>query len=151
MQTLEPIRRSVVVPAARERAFEVFTSGMTGWWPASHHIGEAAIEEVIIEPTVGGRWYTRHADGSETYTGFVRAWEPPARLVLTWQINADWKYDPALVTIVEVSFEPVDAGTRVSIEHRELERFGGDAERMREKFSSPNAWGGILELYAAAV
>jgi uncharacterized protein YndB with AHSA1/START domain len=150
MQALEPVRRSVVVPASRERAFQVFTSGMTAWWPASHHIGDAPLEEIVIEPFVGGRWYTRHTDGSETYTGFVRAWEPPARLVLTWQIDPHWRYDPALVTLVEVAFEAVDGGTRVSIEHRDLERFGGDAERMRDLFSGPNAWSGILELYAGA-
>jgi uncharacterized protein YndB with AHSA1/START domain len=148
MRTLEPVRRSVVVPASPERAFEVFTSGMTGWWPPSHHIGEAPIAEVIIEPFKGGRWYTRHADGAETYTGIVVAWEPPARFVVTWQIDANWKYDPALVTTVEVTFTEVDGGTRVSVEHRDLERFGGDAERMREAFAGPGAWAGILEHYA---
>jgi len=148
---LDPIVRSVVVPASRERAFEVFTSGMTGWWPASHHIGEAPIAEVIIEPFEGGRWYTRHEDGAETYTGFVRTWDPPSRLVVTWQINAEWKYDPALVTLVEVTFEAVEGGTRVSIEHRDLERFGPDAERMWQTFQQPNAWGGMLEHYARGV
>jgi uncharacterized protein YndB with AHSA1/START domain len=151
MQTLEPVRRSVVVPADPERAFEVFTAGISSWWPASHHIGDAPIAEVLIEPFVGGRWYTRHEDGSETYTGFVRAWEPGERLVVTWQIDAQWRYDPALVTHVEVRFEPVEGGTRVTIEHRDLERFGGDAERMRQTFSSPGAWSGMLERYAAAV
>src|SRR3954447_16822184 len=150
MRTLEPIRRSVVVPTNPARAFEVFTSGMTGWWPASHHIGDAPIEAVVIEPFVGGRWYTRHTDGTETYTGLVRAWEPPARLVVTWQIDGHWRYDPALVTLVEVRFEAADGGTRVSIEHRDLDRYGGDAERMRELFAGPNAWSGILELYAGA-
>ena len=104
IQAIESIRRSVVVPVPRERAFEVFTSGMTGWWPSDHHIGSAPIEQIVIEPREGGRWYTRHTDGSETSTGYVAAWEPPERVVVTWQISAEWKYDPSLVTTVEVRF-----------------------------------------------
>ena len=77
---------------------------MTDWWPSDHHIGDAPIQEIVIEPFEGGRWYTRHEDGSETSTGFVAAWDPPARVVVTWQIGADWRYDPRLVTTVEVRF-----------------------------------------------
>jgi uncharacterized protein YndB with AHSA1/START domain len=150
IQAVESIRRSIAVPAPPERAFEVFTSGMTGWWPAAHHIGSAPIAEVIIEPFAGGRWYTRHEDGSETSTGFVVAWEPPSRLVITWQISADWRYDPALITTVEVLFAAEGAGTRVSLEHRDLERFGPEAERMRVTFNEPGAWTATLEAYAGA-
>jgi uncharacterized protein YndB with AHSA1/START domain len=90
--TIAPIRRAVVVEVGQERAFEVFTAEMTSWWPAEHHIGSAPIEEEVIEPRVGGRWFTRHQDGTETSTGVVTAWEPPGRLVLTWQIGADWQF-----------------------------------------------------------
>jgi hypothetical protein len=76
-----PARREIVV-GGPERAFDVFTAGMTGWWPAAHRIGAAPIQEIVIEPREGGRWYTRHTDGSETSTGFVDTWDPPARLVL---------------------------------------------------------------------
>jgi uncharacterized protein YndB with AHSA1/START domain len=150
IQAVESIQRSIAVPAPPERAFEVFTSGMTSWWPAAHHIGSAPIAEVIIEPFAGGRWYTRHEDGSETSTGFVVAWEPPSRLVITWQISAEWRYDPALITTVEVLFAAEGAGTRVSLEHRDLERFGPEAERMRVTFNEPGAWTGTLEAYAGA-
>ena len=152
IQAIESIRRSVVVPAARERAFEVFTSGMTGWWPSDHHIGSAPIEQIVIEPREGGRWYTRHTDGSETSTGYVAAWEPPERVVVTWQISAEWKYDPSLVTTVEVRFvaEGPDR-TRVELEHRDLDRFGPDAERMHETFSAPGAWDSTLAAFAAGV
>jgi uncharacterized protein YndB with AHSA1/START domain len=150
IQAIESVRRSIVVPAPPARAFEVFTSGMTSWWPAAHHIGSAPIEEIVIEPFEGGRWYTRHADGSETSTGFVVAWEPPARLVITWQISADWKYDASLITTVEVLFVAEGAGTRVSLEHRDLERFGPEAERMRVTFNEPGAWAGTLAAYGEA-
>ena len=148
---LSPIQRSIVVPASPERAFAVFTSGMTSWWPKTHHIGEAPIAEIVIEPFKGGRWYTRHEDGAETYTGFVLAWEPPLRLVLTWQISADWRYDASLITTVEVTFEPVEGGTRVTIEHRDLDRYGPEAERMHRVFSGPSAWVGMLDAYAAEI
>jgi uncharacterized protein YndB with AHSA1/START domain len=96
---------------------------MTSWWPAEHHIGSAPIEEVVIEPYAGGRWYTRHTDGTETYTGVVTAWDPPGRLVVTWQIGADWKFHADLVTSVELRFTPEGPGrTRVELEHRDLDR-----------------------------
>ena len=149
--TIDSVRRQVVVETSQERAFEVFTAGMTGWWPPEHHIGSAPIEEILIEPREGGRWYTRHTDGSETSTGFVSTWEPPERLVLTWQIGADWTYDPKLITSVELRFVAEGpARTRVELEHRDLARFGPDAERMRQMFEGPEAWNRTLAAYADA-
>ena len=149
--TIDSIRRQVVVETSQRRAFEVFTAGMTGWWPPDHHIGSAPIEEIVIEPREGGRWYTRHTDGSETSTGFVSTWDPPERLVLTWQIGADWTYDPKLITSVELRFvAEAPARTRVELEHRDLERFGPDAERMRQTFAGPEAWNRTLAVYADA-
>jgi uncharacterized protein YndB with AHSA1/START domain len=148
---VESVRRQVVVAASQETAFDVFTAGMTSWWPAEHHIGSAPIEEIVIEPEPGGRWYTRHTDGSETYTGVVTAWEPPARLAATWQIGADWKYHADLVTTVELRFvaEAPDR-TRVELEHRDLEAYGEAAAQMHETFGSPDAWGRTLEEFAKA-
>jgi hypothetical protein len=70
--------------------------------------------------------------------------------VLTWQIGADWTYDPKLITSVELRFlaEAPDR-TRVQLEHRDLERFGPDAERMRQTFSEPGAWDRTLAEFAA--
>jgi len=151
IQATESIRRQIVVGVRPERAFEVFTAGMTRWWPSDHHIGSAPIDEIVIEPREGGRWYTRHTDGSETSTGYVDTWDPPARLVLTWQIDGEWKYDPTLVTEVELRFVPDgDDRTRVELEHRHLDRFGPAAEKMRALFDSPGAWQATLEAYAGA-
>ena len=151
IETSDAVRREVVVDLPPERAFELFTADMTTWWPAAHHIGSAPIAEVVIEPRTGGRWYTRHEDGTETYTGFVQAWEPPGRLVVTWQIGADWKYHDDLVTTVEVQFRPDgDGRTRVSLEHRDLDAFGAGASAMKETFEAEGAWGATLAAYAAA-
>ena len=150
IETVEAIRREVVVDVRPGRAFELFTAEMTSWWPSAHHIGSAPIAEIIVEPRTGGRWYTRHQDGTETFTGAVLAWEPPSRVVVTWQIGADWKYHDDLVTTVDVRFEPVGEGrTRVLLEHRDLENFGADASRMRETFEAPDAWTATMEAYAA--
>ena len=149
-ETAGAIRREVVVEIPQARAFALFTAEMTTWWPAAHHIGSAPIERIVVEPHPGGRWYTRHQDGTETSTGFVTVWEPPSRLVLTWQIGADWTYHPDLVTSVEVRFLPETPDrTRVHLEHRGLEAFGADAAAMRATFEEPGAWTGTLAAYEA--
>lgn len=147
----EPVRRHVVVRASQAAAFEMFTNGIDRWWPRSHHIGGAELAEVILEPREGGLWYARHADGSQSKTGYVMEWEPPARVVLAWQIDANWQYDPSLVTPVELRFtaEAPDR-TRVDLEHRELARFGPQAEKMRATFEGPGAWEGLLHAFAVA-
>ena len=147
--TIESIRREVVVEVDRATAFDVFTDDMTSWWPSDHHIGSAPIERVVIEPRAGGRWYTRHQDGTETSTGFVTVWDRPDRVVVTWQIGADWKYHPDLVTTLEVRFDPEgESRTRVRLEHRDLDAFGADATAMRGTFDEPGAWTATLEAYA---
>jgi uncharacterized protein YndB with AHSA1/START domain len=152
IQAVESVRRDIVVPVSAERAFAVFTADMTSWWPSDHHIGSAPIEEIVIEPHEGGRWYTRHTDGSETSTGHVVAWEPAERLVITWQIGADWKYHSRLITTIEVRFvEEAPDRTRVLLEHRDLEAFGPEAERMRETFEQPGAWEATPTAFATGV
>jgi uncharacterized protein YndB with AHSA1/START domain len=150
--TTEPIRKEVVVDVDPDRAFEIFTADMTSWWPSAHHIGSAPIETIVVEPHAGGRWYTRHQDGTETATGSVSAWDPPTRLVLTWQVGADWRYHSELVTTVELRFLEAGPGrTRVLLEHRDLEAFGPEAERMRQTFEQPGAWEATLTAFAAGV
>jgi uncharacterized protein YndB with AHSA1/START domain len=108
--TVQPVRKSVLVRAPRAIAFEVFTASMGAWWPmASHHIGAADCADVRIEPRVGGRWFERGTDGSDCDWGHVLAWEPPARVVLAWQLNATFDHDPALQSEVEVRFTALDA------------------------------------------
>jgi 2-amino-4-hydroxy-6-hydroxymethyldihydropteridine diphosphokinase len=143
-----PIRRSLVVAADLHRSFRVFTDRIGSWWPRSKSIASSPQVEVIIEPRTGGRWYERAADGSECEWGKVLEWEPPARLVLAWQIDGNWKYNPACVTEVELNFTRVEAlQTRVDFEHRCLERLGSNAAAIRDMLNS--GWPGLLDLYAA--
>jgi hypothetical protein len=148
MIPIAPVRKQLRVKASQQRAFDVFTSSMSKWWPATHSILKSPLKECILEPRIGGRWYSVGEDGSTCQTGYVIHWDPPAMLVLAWQINADWQYDPKLVTEVEVRFVAEDEGvTRVDLEHRLLERMGNQASAMRGRIDSPGGWGAILESF----
>ena len=108
--------------------------------------------ESIIEPYVGGRWYTTHEDGSRRQSsGTCSVWQPPKRFVVSWEISADWKPDAraAFTSEVEVRFVPEgDGRTRVEVEHRDFERMGGPGgEKMRKDVDG--GWPGLLELFAA--
>lgn len=146
---ITPVRKSVRVKAAPTRAFEIFTAGMKRWWLPQYSINASPIADVVVEPRAGGRWFERGEDGSECQWGTVLAWEPPSRLVLNWQISAQWQYDPALTTEVEVHFIPEGEGTRVELEHR-LDGYGPAAEQMRAIFDGPAAWTGLLESFATS-
>jgi uncharacterized protein YndB with AHSA1/START domain len=147
---VEPIRKEIEVDASQARAFRVFTEEHAAWWPlATHHIGAQDAETAIIEPRSGGRWFERAADGSECDWGKVLVWDPPGRLVLTWEITADWQHDATLLTEVEVRFVALGpARTRIELEHRQLDRYGATAEQMRGIFDSEGGWTGILRRFA---
>lgn len=145
------VRRAVTVAAPAERAFAVFTERFDAWWPRDFQIGEQPPEAFVLEPHVGGRWYERAADGAECEWGEVLVWEPPARLVLAWRIGADWRYHPDLLTEIEVRFTGSgDGRTRVELEHRLLDGYGGDAARMSGTFGSDGGWSRVLAGYVAA-
>lgn len=145
-----PVNRSVVVKADVERSFVAFTGRMGRWWPRSHSIGSKPMEDVIVEPRAGGRWYERSTDGAECEWGKVLVWDPPGRLILAWQLDANWKYDPALVMEVEIKFTALEGGsTRVDLEHRNLERYGDKAAAVRDAVGSDRGWLGILRSFVA--
>ena len=143
------VRKRIVVEAPRPFVFDFFTSRQNEWWPRPHHIGGKEPFTAIVEPHTGGRWYERADDGSECNWGKVLVWEPPARVVLSWDIGADWQYDPLLGTEVELTF--VAEGperTLVMLEHRKLERYADKAELMRAMFDSDDAWLATLKAFA---
>ncbi|WP_229174973.1 SRPBCC family protein [Bradyrhizobium ivorense] len=147
------VRKVMNVEAPPQVAWRVFTEQMGSWWPLAHYkIGKASAVDAIMEPRVGGRWYERGDDGSTCQWGSVLAWEPPSRLVLSWDITADWQYDPDLKTEIEVRFiaDGNDA-TRVELEHRKLDRYGTRAAEMRRIFDTEGDWGRLLAMFAARV
>ena len=147
---IAPVRKSVLVDASPPQAFAVFTSGINRWWPKSHGIGAGPIRESVIEPLVGGRWFTRHEDGNDVVIGHVRVWQPAERLVVSWEVSADWKPDPRpeFTSEVEVRFTAEAGGrTRVDLEHRNFERLGAAAgEKLRKDVDG--GWPHLLDLYA---
>ena len=148
---MSSVNKQIVVEAPPEKAFRVFTENFDSWWPRGHHIGKADMKAAIMEPRTNGRWYERGVDGSKCDWGYVIAWEPPHRVVLAWQLDGQWQYDPNLLTEVEVTFTPVSAGaTRVELEHRNLERFGEHEEAVRKAIGSDEGWNGLLQLFAKA-
>ena len=146
--TPAPIHKEIRVKAPPGRAFEIFTAGMSRWWLKTHTINptKSPLKDIIMEPRQGGRWFERGEDGSECQWGKVLAWDPPARVLLAWQINGAWQFDPSLITEVEIRFAPDGNGTKVELEHRHLERLGDAAEAMRQAFQG--GWGMLLEEFA---
>jgi len=144
--TIAPIRRTIDVAVPPERAFELFSGRMHDWWPKEHSISEDPRVGVEIEDHVGGWWGQIGESGSRTQWGKVLAWEPPGRLLLAWQINAEWRYDATLITELELTFTPVGTNTLVTLEHRNLERLGESAEKVAEQLR--NGWPGVVQHYA---
>ena len=145
-----PVSHALHVAAPPESAFRTFTEGMGRWWPKSHSIGTSPLVGVVMEPRAGGSWHEVGEDGTTCPWGSVALWEPPSRLVLIWQIGADWKHDPTLETEVDVTFTAEGTGTRVTLEHRGLEAYGARAAEMSGIFASPGGWPGLMAAYACA-
>jgi uncharacterized protein YndB with AHSA1/START domain len=147
-----PVRKSIQVKASQVRAFDIFTAKMGRWWIKGHSINSSPQQDVIVEPREGGRWYERGEDGSECDWGHVIAWDPPRRVVFAWQINGEWRFDPSLVTEVEIRFTSEGANaTRIDLEHRNLDRFGAKAATTRAALDSEGGWTGLLKAFAEAV
>jgi uncharacterized protein YndB with AHSA1/START domain len=150
---IAPVTKSVTVAAPQEKAFEVFTAGVDRWWPKEHHIGNAPVKQEIMEPRKGGKWRTLHIDGSETVNGTVLVWEPPKRIVFSWEINGQWRPEPNIAVCSEVEVRFIADGatrTRVELEHRNFEKMQAGGEAMRNEVGKEGGWPGILDLYRKA-
>jgi uncharacterized protein YndB with AHSA1/START domain len=149
----EPIRVAVTVPVPVDQAFPAFADLAT-WWPREYTWAADTLEDIGIEPREeGGLCYERGPHGFTCHWGRVLAWEPPTRLVFTWQIAPDRvpQPDPAKASEVEVRFHPADpSGTRVELEHRALARHGDAADAYRQGMASPQGWPLILDRFTAS-
>lgn len=144
-----PVVKTVNVHSAPDRAFRLCTEGMGTWWLPSHSLAKSGQDSVVIEPQANGAWYEIGKDGERCDWGRVALWEPPARLVLVWQLTAEFDFDPGLHSEVEVTFTPEGKGTAVRLEHRMLENYGAAAEQMAHVYDSPNGWSGLVSSFVA--
>lgn len=145
---------STVVEAPIERAFEVFTQSFGRFKPPEHNLLGVAMAETVFDARVGGYLYDRGVDGSECRWARVLAFDPPRRLLLSWDIGADWQIeaDPARTSEWEVRFASEGPNrTRVVIEHRHLDHHGAGWEAMRGAIGGEEGWPLYLKRYAAMV
>jgi uncharacterized protein YndB with AHSA1/START domain len=151
-ETSTTIRRSVVVEAPIERAFHVFTAEFGAFKPPEHNLMAVEIAETVFEPHAGGYLYDRGVDGSVCRWARVLAYEPPHRVLISWDIGPRWQLetDPDRTSEVEVRFiaESPDR-TRVQLEHRNLDRHGDGWEGLREGIAGDEGWPLYLDRYAA--
>jgi uncharacterized protein YndB with AHSA1/START domain len=148
---LTAIRHAVTVDVPIERAFTVFTEDFGMFKPREHNLLSADIAETVFEPRAGGRLFDRGVDGSECQWARVLAYEPPRRVVISWDISPHWQIetDPERTSEVEIRFiaEGPDR-TRVELEHRNLDRHLDGWQGLREGVDGDQGWPLYLRRYA---
>ena len=148
------VRASITVEAPIERAFSVFTEDFDRIKPREHNMLGTEIAETVFEPRVGGHLYDRGVDGSECRWARVLAYEPPSRVVLSWDISPRWQLEPDPEKTSEWEVRFISEGperTRVELEHRNLERHGEGWEAERDGVAGAEGWPLYLERFAEAV
>jgi uncharacterized protein YndB with AHSA1/START domain len=148
------IRTSIVVEAPIEQAFKVFTEDFGAFKPGEHNILQVEIAETVFEPRVGGHLYDRGVDGSECRWARVLAYEPPERVVFSWDIGPTWQMETDLEKTSEVEVRFASEGpdrTRVELEHRNLDRHGEGWEGVREGVDGDEGWPLYLERFAGLI
>jgi len=144
---IAPVQKSVRVQVPIAHAFEVFTSGLTRWWPHDHGVGKKPIRKVLMEARLGGRWLEIAEDGTETPVATITLWEPPHRFVMLWQVNAQWKPDTAMRSEVDVLFiaEGPEA-TRVELTHHKFETMGAESGASLRR-DVDRGWPGLMQRF----
>jgi uncharacterized protein YndB with AHSA1/START domain len=150
--TTTSVRRHILVNAPIGDAFKVFTERFGDFKPREHNLLQAAIAETVFEPRVGGNIYDRAVDGSECRWARILVFEPPDRVVFSWDISPQWQIEtnPDLTSEVEVRFfAETPERTRVELEHRNLDRHGLAWESVRDGVDNEAGWPLYLQRYAA--
>jgi len=148
------VRTAVVVEAPLERAFSAFTEGFGSFKPPEHNLLAVDIAETVFEPRVGGHLYDRGVDGSECRWARVLAYEPPNRVVISWDISPQWQLETDVERTSEVEVRFVSEApdrTRVELEHRNLDRHGEGWEGEREGVGGDEGWPLYLRRFAEVV
>jgi uncharacterized protein YndB with AHSA1/START domain len=150
--TAATVRRQIVVNAPISEAFSVFTARFGDFKPREHNLLRAPIAETVFEPRVGGHIYDRAVDGSECRWARVLVFEPPDRIVFSWDISPRWQIETNLDLTSEVEvrfFAETPQRTRVELEHRNLDRHGAGWESVRDGVDNEAGWPLYLQRYAA--
>jgi uncharacterized protein YndB with AHSA1/START domain len=145
------VRHEIVVNAPIERAFAVFTEDFGSFKPREHNLLSVEIAETVFEPRAGGRVYDRGIDGSECNWARVLVYEPPDRVVISWDINPQWQIETDLEKTSEVDIRFIAQGpecTRIELEHRNLDRHLDGWEAVREGVDSDGGWPLYLRRFA---
>ena len=145
------VRKQVVVNAPVEQAFTAFTERFGDFKPREHNLMAVPIAETVFEGRVGGHIYDRGEDGSLCKWARVVAFEPPDRVVFTWDIGPTWQLETDLArsSEVEVRFTAESAErTRVELEHRHIERHGDGWESVATGVDGDAGWPLYLRRYA---
>ncbi|CAM4109255.1 SRPBCC family protein [Nocardia ninae] len=151
---VEPVQLQIVVNAPLERAFALFTERFDAIKPREHNLLAVPIAETVFEPHVGGHIYDRGEDGSVCRWARVLAYEPPNRVVFSWDINGRWEIetDPDKTSEVEVRFTAEGADrTRVELEHRHIDRHGDGSAAVRAGAGGDGGWPHYLQQYVEVV
>jgi uncharacterized protein YndB with AHSA1/START domain len=146
------VRHEIVVDAPIDRAFSVFTEDFGSFKPPEHNMLGVEIAETVFEPRVGGHLYDRGIDGSECRWARVLAYEPPNRVVISWDISPQWQIETDLekTSEVEVRFiSETPERTRIELEHRNLDRHGDGWDAVRAAVDSEGGWPTYLQRFAA--
>ena len=145
------VRTQIVVEAPIERAFRVFTGDFDSFKPREHNMLSVEVAETVFEPRVGGHIYDRGVDGSECRWARVLAYEPPDRVMFSWDINPQWQIETDLEKTSEVEVRFISESperTRVELEHRKLYRHGEGWEGERDAVGGDEGWPLYLRRFA---
>jgi uncharacterized protein YndB with AHSA1/START domain len=145
------VRTEIVVDAPIERAFRVFVEDFDRIKPREHNMLAVDIDETVFEPRVGGHIYDRGVDGSECRWARVLAYEPPDRVVFSWDISPYWQLEADLEKTSEVAVRFIaetPERTRLELEHRNIDRHGDGWEGARDGVAAPDGWSLYLQRYA---
>jgi uncharacterized protein YndB with AHSA1/START domain len=150
--TITVVRREVVVEASLDQAFAAFAERFGDFKPPEHNLLGVPIAETVFEARVGGHIYDRGEDGSECRWARVLAYDPPERVVFSWDISPQWQLEsePENASEVEVRFVPeTPERTRVELEHRHIDRHGPGWPAVMDGVGGDGGWPLYLARYAA--